>query len=142
MKNVTVPRTIVRNMMSDVVHLHVFTDASNLACCIAAIAVIEYSSVMVKGLLLTSKSRISKQDTSIARLELISGQIVANLAKDVHNTLQGWPMKSITVWMDSMVALYWILNLGKSWKGVCHKQSVQNSSNNRRGQTSMEIMHH
>ena len=25
-------------------------------------------------------------------------------------------MKSVTVWMDSMVALYWISNPGKSWK--------------------------
>ena len=116
MKNVTVQRTIVTNMTkADAVHLHVFADASNLACCAAAIAVVEHSSAVVKGLL-TSKSRISKQDTSIARLELISGQMAANLAKNIHNALRGWPVKSITVWMASMVALYWILNPGKSWK--------------------------
>ena len=112
----TVQRTIVTNMTkADAVHLHVFADASNLACCAVAIAVVEHSSAVVKGLL-TSKSRISKQDTSIARLELISGQMAANLAKNIHNALRGWPVKSITVWMDSMVALYWILNPGKSWK--------------------------
>ena len=60
LKNVTVPRTILRNMTkADAVHLHVFADASNLACCTAAIAVVEHSSAVVKGLL-TSKSRISK----------------------------------------------------------------------------------
>lgn len=60
LKNVTVPRTIERDMTkADVVHLHVFADASNLACCAAAIAVVEHSSAVVKGLL-TSKSRISK----------------------------------------------------------------------------------
>ena len=60
LKNVAVPRTIVTNMTkADVVHLHVFAYASNLACCAAAIAVIEHSSAVVKGLL-TSKSRISK----------------------------------------------------------------------------------
>ena len=116
LKNVTVPRTILTNMTkADAVHLHVFADASNLACCAAAIAVVEHSSAVVKGLL-TSKSRISKRDTSIARLELISGQMAANLAKNIHNALRGWPVKSITVWTDSMVALYWILNPWKSWK--------------------------
>ena len=116
LKSVTVPRSIVRNVTkAETVHLHIFTDASNLACCAAAIAVVEHSSGMVKGLL-TSKSRISKRDTSIARLELVGGQMAANLAKNLHNALRGWPLESITVWMDSMVALYWILNPGKSWK--------------------------
>ena len=60
LKNVTVPRTIVTNMTkADAVHIHVFADASNLACCAAAVAVVEHSSAVVKGLL-TSKSRISK----------------------------------------------------------------------------------
>lgn len=69
------------------VHLHVFADASNLACCAAAIAVIEHSLAVVKGLL-TSKSKIFKRDTSKARLELISGQMAANLAKNIHNALR------------------------------------------------------
>ena len=116
LKNVTVPRSIMREMTKvEAVHLHIFADASNQACCAAAIAVVEHSSGVVKGLL-TSKSRISKRNTSIARLELIGGQMAANLAKNLHNVLRGWPVKSITVWMDSMVALYWILNPGKSWK--------------------------
>ena len=116
LKNVTVPRSIVRNMTkAQAIHLHIFADTSNLACCAAVIAVAEHSSGVVKGLL-TSKSRISKRDTSIARLELISGQMAANLAKNLHNALRGWPVESIIVWMDSMVALYWILNPGKSWK--------------------------
>ena len=109
------PLGVLSPTKADAVQLHLFADASNLACCAAAIAVVEQSSAMVKGLL-TSKSRISKRDTSIARLELISGQMAANLAKNIHNALRGWSVKSITVWMDSMVALYWILNPGKSWK--------------------------
>ena len=72
LKNVTVPRSIVRNMTkAQAVHLHVLADASNLACCAAATAVVKHSSGVVKGLL-ASKSRISKRNTSIARLELIS----------------------------------------------------------------------
>ena len=87
LQNVTVPSTIVKNMTkADAVHLRAFTDASNLACCTAATAVTEHSSAMIKGLL-TSRLRISKRDTSIARLELISGQMAVNLAKNIHNAL-------------------------------------------------------
>ena len=42
--------------------------------------------------------------------------MAANLVKNIHNVLRGSPVKSITVCMDSMVALYSILNPGKSWK--------------------------
>ena len=38
--------------------------------------------------------------------------MVRNLCK----ALQGLPIQSVTVWMDSMVALYWITNPGKTWK--------------------------
>ena len=41
---------------------------------------------------------------------------VANLAKNLCQALKGWPIRSVTIWMDSMVVLYWILNPGKSWK--------------------------
>ena len=30
--------------------------------------------------------------------------------------LKGWPIASVTVWMYSMVALYWISNPGKPWE--------------------------
>ena len=57
----TLLRTIVGNMTKAyAVLLHVFADASNLACCAAAIAVVEHSLAVVKGLL-TSKSRILKR---------------------------------------------------------------------------------
>ena len=94
------------------VHLHIFADASTLACCAAAIAVVEGSTGVVKGLL-ASKSRISKRDTSIPRLELVSGHMAANLARNLCNALHGWPIKSITIWMDSLVALFWINNPDK-----------------------------
>ena len=68
----------------------------------------------VKGLL-TSKSRISKRNTSIVRLELISGHMAVKTV-NLRQALNGWPIRSVTIWKDSMVALYWILNPGKSWK--------------------------
>ena len=45
------------------IHLHLFADASFTACSAVTTAVIEHSSGIAKGLL-TSKSRISKRNTS------------------------------------------------------------------------------
>ena len=70
---------------------------------------------MTKGLR-TSKLRISKRSTSIARLELVNGHRAVNMAKNLNTALQRWPIKTINIWMDGMVALYWITNLGKGWK--------------------------
>ena len=116
MKNVKVPRAITKK--SDVIEgiqLHLFADASNLACCAATVAVVEHKSGTVKGML-TSKSRISKKNTTIPRLELVSGQMAANMARNLYHALLRLPVKSIIIWMDSMVALYWLSNPGKPWK--------------------------
>ena len=52
------------------VDLHLFSDASTMACCTAAIAVVEDDSGKSKGLL-ASKSGLSKRSTSVPRLELV-----------------------------------------------------------------------
>jgi hypothetical protein len=72
-------------------------------------AVIEHSSGVIKD-------RISKHNTTIARLELVSGHMAANMVKNILSALKLRPIASVTVWMDSMVVLYWICNPGKSWK--------------------------
>lgn len=116
LRNVKIPRSINKNIRRmKAVHLHVFADASTLACCSAAIAVVEGTTGVVKALL-ASKSRISKRDTSIPRLELIGGHMAANMARNLCNALLGWPIKTVIIWMDSLVALFWINNPGKSWK--------------------------
>ena len=116
LRNVSVPRSVARNAGEmKHVHLNVFADASKMACSAVAIAVIEHDSGVVKGLL-TSKSRISKRNTSIPRLELVSEQMAANLARNLCKALKRLPIESVNVWMDSMVALYWIANPTRSWK--------------------------
>ena len=116
LKPVRIPRSVTRGVgRIQAVHLHVFADASNIACSAVTIAVVEGETGVVKGLL-TSKSRVSKRNTSIARLELVSGQMAANMVRNLHKALKRWPIVSTTVWMDSMVALYWIRNPGKPWK--------------------------
>ena len=116
LRDVRIPRSVATSIGElEAVHLHIFADASNLACCAVAVAVVEQERGVAKGLL-TSKSRISKRNTSIARLELVSGHMAANMAKNLGTALQRWPIRSTTIWMDSMVALYWITNPGKGWK--------------------------
>ena len=116
LRNVKVPRSLTKDVKKvKAVRLHTFADASNKACATATIAIIEHETGRVMGLL-TSKSRIAKRNTSIARLELISGHMGANLEKNLCHALKNLPIASITVWMDSMVALYWITNPGKAWK--------------------------
>ena len=116
LKTVEIPRSVA-TLIAEItgVYLHLFADASSLACCAAAVAVVEQQRGMSK-VLLTSKSRMSKRNTSIARLELVSGHMAANMAKNLHGALQRWPIGSTTIWMDSMVALYWLTYPAKTWK--------------------------
>ena len=41
--------------------------------------------------------------------------MAANMAINVYSALKGLPITSVNIWMDSMVALFWITNPGKSW---------------------------
>jgi hypothetical protein len=42
--------------------------------------------------------------------------MAANMARNLYHALLRLPVKSIIIWMDSMVALYWLSNPGKPWK--------------------------
>ena len=113
LRNVKVPRSLIKDCMKvKSVRIYQFADASNLACSTVTIAAAEQGTGKVKGLL-TSKSRIAKRNTHFQRLELIGGQMAANMAKNVCHALRRLPIASVVVWMDSMVALYWITNHGK-----------------------------
>ena len=50
------------------------------------------------------------------RLELVRGHMAANMANNVQQPLTRWPVVSITIWMDSTVAPYWLMNPGNNWK--------------------------
>ena len=116
LRNFKVPRSVARNIHKvKAVRLHVFADASNIACSAVTIAVMEHSTGFVKGLL-TSKSRISKRNTSISRLELVGGQMAAYMVKNLLTALKRWPITSVNVWMYSMVAMFWIRNPGRAGK--------------------------
>ena len=90
-------------------------DAGTTACCTVAVAVVEDDSGRSKGLLV-SKSRLSERSTSVPRLELVSGHMRANLARNLTRALKRLPIRLVMIWMDSLISLYWILNHGKPWK--------------------------
>ena len=98
-------------------HIHQFSDASEIPCSTLSIAVIDHDTNKVMGVLtLTSKCRIAKRNTSMPRLELIGGHTSANMISNLCQALKGLPVVSITSWMDNTSALYWIVNPGKQWK--------------------------
>ena len=67
--------------------LHVFGEANILANCAAFYAVVYQPSITNKGLLV-SKSRISKKNITIPRLELVSVLMGSNLVSNVLSALK------------------------------------------------------
>ena len=57
--------------------------------------------------LITSKSRLSKKNLTIPRLELVAGHMAVNLAVNVCDALQSCD-PGLHCWLDNTVALYWI----------------------------------
>ena len=95
-------------------------------CCSAIYVVVHQGNKVTQGLF-TAKSRISKRGCSIPRLELISGHIVANALTNVKLELEGQPVMEIYGWLDSSVALHWILNDNRKWKhfvSIVSKKSI------------------
>ena len=74
------------------------------------------SQPVTKRTVLSHLGSMSKRNISIPRLELVGGHMAANMTKNLCSALRGWPIKSTTIWMDSMVALYWKTNPGRPWK--------------------------
>ena len=62
--------------------------------------------------LVASKSRISKRDLTITRLELVSAHVACNLTLNVKSALKHQNVRSVTGWTDSTVVLYWLNGQG------------------------------
>ena len=105
---VEIPRSIPLKQESvAMVGLHVFTDASVLGCCAAAYVVVYQPSSVNQGLI-ASKSRLSKRDMTIPRLELIAAYMATNLAANIKEALPSQNISSVTCWTDSTVVLQWL----------------------------------
>ena len=101
------------------IELYAFGDTSGKGIAAAVYAVIKQPSTLNQGLL-TAKARLAKQGLTIPRRELVSGHMAVNLLSNVQDALQGLPVTSLHCWLDSSVALHWILGGGD------YKQFVAN----------------
>lgn len=119
-QHVTCPRalTSVQEPIEDI-KLHAFGDASGKGVAASVYAVVKQSSAINQGLV-TAKARLAKQGLTIPRRELVSGHMAVNLLTNVQDALQGFPVTSLHCWLDSSVALHWILGGGD------YKQFVAN----------------
>lgn len=102
-----IPRhAFVTNSVS--VTLHGFSDASLNAygCCFYARSMDSFGNVQVS--LLCSKSRVAPpKQLTIARLELCAATLMSKLLVKVKDSLT-CSFESITLWIDSIVVLFWI----------------------------------
>ena len=121
-KEITIPRCIYQHRAEDVLEctLHGFGDASKKAYC-AVVYFVYRTNVGVYVRLLTSKARVAPlKATSIPRLELMSARLLARIMKSVKASLENQVrIDSTKFWLDSMTALYWIMNRGE-WKQFVH----------------------
>ncbi|XP_028409306.1 uncharacterized protein LOC114531905 [Dendronephthya gigantea] len=123
-KEITIPRCIYQHPAEEVLGctLHGFGDASKKAYC-AVVYVVYYTNVGSYVRMLTSKVRVAPlKTTSIPRLELMSARLLAQLLKSVKDSLENQvSIDNTKLWLDSMTALYWIMNNGGlgtlSWGG-------------------------
>ena len=93
------------------IELYAFGDASGKGVAAAVYAVVKQPSTLNQGLV-AAKARLAKQGLTIPRRELVSVHMAVNLLSNVQDALQGFPVTSLHCWLDSSLALYWILGGG------------------------------
>ena len=110
---IAVPRSIVGYQEPVLaLELHGFGDASTKGVGAAVYSVVQQSSGVTQRLV-AAKSRLVKQGLTIPRLELISSHMATNFLVNVKNALDHLPAPEIHAWLDSTVALHWILGNGQ-----------------------------
>ena len=81
----------------------------------------------INSRLLTAKCRLAPLNKlTRPRLELTSGRTGAKLVNTVQKSFRKWKISSVTMWMDSMAAMYWIRNEGVL-ETICEQQGKRNS---------------
>ena len=114
-----IPRWTGYSSKSTRLELHIFCDASEAGYCVAVYSrVINDEDVVMT--LLTGKSRVSPlKSESISRMELIACLLGVRIWNAVKAT---YPTTDVHFWTDSMVCLYWISEVAKSFRAfVAHR---------------------
>ncbi len=128
-QKVQIPRSVTAHQEDiKAIDLHASEDASQKGVSTAAYAVV-FQESGVNQALITSKSRLSKKDLSIPRLEFVSGHMSANLLHNIRVALQSMPVRDVYCWLDSTVALHWIRGNGEYKQFVRNRVRKINKSN-------------
>ena len=165
--SVKVPRSLVRlcNKVKSIdLHLLPLKQATKVACSAVIIALVKQDTGTMQGLL-TLKSRISKRNTTIPRLELVAGHLAANMANNFFIAMRTRPkvmksdnasvFKSTATWMKNfrnseMLQDYlarqdinWQFNLSRYpwWGGMYERliKDMKKTLHRRSGSTSRRI---
>ena len=114
--------------------LHAFDDASGKGVSAVVYAVVKQDDGVAQTIV-TAKSRLAKRGLTIPRLELVAGHMAANLITNVQQAIQPIITADLHCWLDSTVALFWILGTGE------YKQFVANRVNKIRQHSSITWHH-
>ena len=104
----------------DSFELHAFRDASTNGVGAAVYSVVRQKSGVTQSLV-TAKARLAKKDLTVPRSELVSAHMATNLVMNVKNALRELPEPTIYGWLDSIVALHWILGNGQYHQFVANR---------------------
>ena len=133
--SVTIPRSIAPHQQPiQELTLHAFGYASGKGVSAVVFAVVKQDDGVTQNIV-TAKSRLAKRGLTIPRLELVAGHMAANLITTVHQAIQPIITADLHCWLDSTVALFWILGTGE------YKQFVANRVNKIRQHSSITWHH-
>ena len=119
-EQITTVRALVQYQEpTSIINLHVFAGASRKGVAAAVFTVVSQPSRLMQGLV-AAKARLAKQGLTIPRLELVAGHMAANLASNIREALEEFPVDHVHCWLDSTEAVHWIRREGD------YKQFVQN----------------
>ncbi|GFT72127.1 integrase catalytic domain-containing protein [Trichonephila clavipes] len=114
-----IPRLVLdstNDEVSDLIEIHIFCDASKLACEAAAyVKVRKQNEVLVN--LITSKTRVAPlKAVTLPRLELLEALVAARLSSRVQEIIRNKNECKVFHWTDSKIVLFWIKGSSKRWK--------------------------
>ena len=102
------------------VELHAFGDASTYGVGAAVYSVVRQEDGITQTLV-AAKARLAKRELTVPRLELVSAHMATNLVVNVRNALKDLPEPTVYGWLDSTVALHWIVGNGQYRQFVANR---------------------
>ena len=116
-----VPRLVALNKESiTALNLHVFGNANVIGSCSVVYLVTHHPPVSNQGLGV-SKSRISKKNLIISRLELVPAHMASDLIENVKAALKSCNIRLISGLTGNAAVLHWLSGLGLYKQFVANK---------------------